>query len=459
VFDPGISQKKVDGEDQKVRKKRIHRRYFLKNSLGILAGTITPPIILKSSALGRDGLTPPSDRIVMGCIGVGDMGSGHLKTLLGFQDVRVAAICDLKPDRRTAARQAVNEAYQEQSCGVYQDFREILARPDLEAVLIAVPDHWHALVGLEAARQGKHVYYEKPMGRTAREAQVMRAAVERHGITFQFGTQNRSSQSFRQAIALIRNGMIGQIKTIMIGSALPRSEPWQPTQPVPEGFDYDMWLGPAPWAPYSPLRCTREWTLIYDYSLGCVSGAWGIHEVDVAQWALEADSTGPIEVEGTGVFPAEGIFDTASQWEVEHKYANGVRLIHMDMHTAKRRALQFSLAWMGTLFQGTEGWIYISRRGLFTYPEKLARWKSKAGDFRMDPVSDHKRDFLKALRTGRRPISHIGAAVHSDLVCHQADIAMRLGRRLHWDPSREIFADDEKANRLLSRAMRGPWHL
>ena len=425
--------------------KHMNRRTF--------TGFALAPMILPASARGAN------DKINMGMIGVGGMGSGHLRALVNNSAVRITAICDVRDEHTARARDAVSTAYNDSSCAGYRDFRELLARRDIDAVLIAVPDHWHALIGLEAARQGKHMYYEKPMGLSLAESQAMRAAVKRNGVVFQFGTQQRSSFNYRQTAELIRNGRIGQLKTILIGSANSQYVPNQPTQPVPAGFDYEMWLGPAPWAPYTFERTTSRWTLIYDYSLGCISGAWGVHDVDSAQWVNDADSTGPIEVEGTGEYPADGLFDTAIHWEIEHTYANGVKLVHMDMQTAKKRAPQFSFGNMASVFIGTEGWIYVSRQSLRAHNPALVREKFGPNDSRVVRSDDHKRNFLDAIRTGAQPISHIESAVRSDTVCQQADIAMRLRRKLRWNPVAERFIDDEAANRMLSRPMRSPWHL
>jgi predicted dehydrogenase len=411
------------------------------------------PLILPASARGAN------DRIVMGSIGVGGQGGGHLRSLLRTSDVRVTAVCDVMADRRNRAKDQVDSTYKDNSCKGYNDFREMLARPDLDAVLIAVPDHWHALIGVEAARRGKHMYYEKPMGVSLAESQAMREAVRRYGVTFQFGTQQRSSFTFRHAVELVRNGRIGQLKEIVIGSAGSQYVPNQPEQPVPAGFDYDLWLGPAPWVPYTAERVTRNFTLIYDYSLGCISGAWGVHDVDTAQWALDADHTGPLDVEGTGTFPADGLYDTATSWEVHHTYANGVKLIHMDIRSAKKRWDQFSLGNMASLFVGTEGWVYVSRQAIHTHPATLVREKFGPNDKRVIFSNDHRRNFLDAVRTGGRTISPIEAAVRADTVCQQADIAMRLKRKLRWDPVKEQFIGDEQANRMLSRPMRSPWHL
>ena len=438
---------------------RIQRRRFFRMMAGTAAGTAVFPSVISASVLGRRSGVSPNSRIVMGVIGLGGMGSGHLESLLGYPDVRVSAVCDVRESLRQEAKSLVDATYVDRSCSAYNDFRELLARPDIDAVLIAVPDHWHVLIGLEAARRGKHMYYEKPMGVSVGENKALRAAIQRSGVVFQFGTQQRSSQLYRFACELVRNKKIGQLQTIMIGSATAPTCMNQSSEPVPPGFDYQMWLGPAPWAPYCAQRCTRNWTHIYDYSLGCVSGAWGIHDVDIAQWAMDADHTGPIEVEGTGTFPRDGLYDTAMEWEVQHLYAGGVRLIHMDMPTALKRAWQFKLHWMSMLFLGSEGWVFVNRGGMATHPKSLLRTGITSAEIRLPRSNDHRRNFLDAVRTRRTPISPIEAAVRSDTVCHHADIAMRLKRRLYWDSEKELFIGDDEANRMLTRAMRSPWHL
>lgn len=373
----------------------------------------------------------------MGCVGVGNQGTGHVRRFLTQEDVRIVAICDVRESHRRRAKAAVDSQYGDQSCATYNDFREFLSRTDIDAIVTATPDHWHVLIGLEAPRNGKHMYFEKPMGRTVAEMKAMRAAVHRNGVVFQFGTQQRSSRDFHFACELARNGRIGNLHTIMVSLAGSQYRPNQPTQPIPKGFDYDTWLGPAPWAPYCFERCTRNCTLIYDYSLGCVSGAWGIHDVDIAQWANDADDTTPIEVEGTGVFPKDGLYDTVWSWEVEHRYANGVKLIHLDSRTAMKRAPQFKLhRWRGVLLLGTKGWGVASRQGIDAHPKSLLTTVIGPNESRLPRSNDHRRNFLHAVRTGQKPISTIEAAVNSDITCHQADIAMRLRRKLRWEPRR-----------------------
>jgi predicted dehydrogenase len=324
---------------------------------------------------------------------------------------------------------------------------------------MACPDYWHALIGLEAARNRKDMYYEKPMSMSIAENSAMRDAVKRYGVVFQFGTQQRSANAYRFACEMVRNGRLGKLQNIMIGTATAPYSPDLPPEPIPEGFDYDMWLGPAPWAPHNTRRCTRDWTHIHDYSLGCLSGAWGIHDVDIAQWALDADFSGPVAVEATGVFPTKGLFDTAMEFDARLTYANGVTLHLMDMPTAKKKRRQFDLQWMTMLFEGSDGWILVSRNGMIAEPQSLLREVIGPDEIRLTRSVNHRRNFLDAVKTRTTPISHIEAAVRSDAVCHLADISMRLGRKLRWNPEAERFEGDETANRMRSRALRSPWRI
>jgi myo-inositol 2-dehydrogenase / D-chiro-inositol 1-dehydrogenase len=322
----------------------IDRREFLKGALtGAAAGGF--PTIIPSSALGADGSVAPSERIVMGCIGTGSQGSGHVRAFTQQPDVQMVAICDARDTARGRNRDFVNTHYKDNSCAVYVDYREMLARKDIDAVMIATPEHWHTLMAIEAAREGKNIYCEKPIGVSIAEAKALRDDVKRYGVVFQEGCQQRSDQGYRHTCELIWNGRIGQLQTVMIGSAgsgnLNRIPPQKP-QAVPEGFDYNMWLGPAPWIPYTPERVARTWMFIHDYGLGCLGGAWGIHDVDIAQWVSGNDYTTPVETEGEGIF-FDDIRDVMHTWTVEHKYANGVQVIHMDIsHRQKaRRTIPF----------------------------------------------------------------------------------------------------------------------
>ncbi len=437
----------------------FNRRQFVKSSIAGAIGLISLPSVVPASVIPGNNRIMPSDRINLGFIGVGSMGSGHLKSFLGYDDVRVVAVCDVKKIQRDEAKVNVDSRYGNDECTTYNDYRELLARKDVDAIVMATPDHWHALVGLEAARQGKAMYFEKPLALTVEECQILKKAVERYNICFQLGTQQRSDTRFRLITEMVRNGRLGEMKRIVIGSASFTPTPAPAEEPVPEGFDYNMWLGPAPLAPYSELRCTRQFTLIDDYSLGCISGAWGIHHVDIAQWALDADNSGPIDVEGTGTIPA-GLFDTYHTFEVEHTYANGVKLLHLDHGTARRKIPQFNVPTsMGVLFEGTEGWLYVARGFMDTYPKSLMNTEIGPNEIKLPFSNDHRRNFLDGIRTGSKPVSTIESAVKSEIVCQQAYIAMKLGQKLYWDNENEKFINNDAANKMLSRPMRSPWHL
>jgi len=436
------------------------RREFLKRALGgtALAGF---PTIMPSSALGADGAIAPSEKIVMACIGTGSQGGGHVRAFLQQEDVRIAAICDVREATRNHNRDLVNAQYGDKSCATYNDYREVLARKDIDAVLIATPEHWHTAISIEAARQGKHIYCEKPIGVSIAEAKALRAAVNRHGVVFQEGCQQRSDQGYRHTCELVRNGRIGRLETIMIGSAgsgsmarIPEERP----QPVPARFDYDMWLGPAPFKPYTPQRVARTWMFIHDYGLGCLGGAWGIHDVDMAQWVSDNDHTTPVETEGEGIF-FDDIRDTVHTWTVEHRYANGVKVIHMDISTAKKRADQFNYGSMASVMFGSEGWIYISPQGMRSKPESLLREVIGPNEKKVILSNDLRRNFLNAIKTRENTIANVESAAHGEMMNQQADIAMRLKRKVRWDPVKEEFIGDEAATRMMERPMRNPWRV
>jgi predicted dehydrogenase len=436
------------------------RRDFLKAVAGgAVAGF---PAIVPSRALGRDGFVAPSDRLVLGAIGVGRQGSGDMRGFLSDPEVRVAAICDVQQTVRDRIANVVNNRYGDTACATYNDFRELLARPDIDVVLIATGERWHPLIAIEAARRGKHIYCEKPLGLSVAEAKAVRRAVKSAGVSFQFGTQQRSSFYYRHAVELVRNGRIGELKTIMVGTVHgPNNHLYGVPKDPPPGFDYDMWLGPSAWAPYSDMRVSvAAWLFISEYGLGCLDGAWGIHDIDIAQWVNDSDNTGPIEVEGACSFYTD-IRDTPYEWTVEQKYANGVRLIHMDMVTAKKRAPEFNTlpSTGSTVIFGSKGWIYVSREGLVTQPERLAAETIGPNEIQVIRSDDHRRNLLNAIRTGRQTICPVESAVRAQTVIQQEYIAMNLGRKLRWDPVREEFPGDAEANRWLSRPMRSPWNL
>lgn len=438
---------------------KTKRRDFLKKSLISTAGTLAIPMIIPSSVLGLNGKISPSNKINMGFIGVGGMGIGHVKRFLEYKDVHVRGICDVREEHRLRAKSLVDDRYGNQDCFVENDFREFLSRKDIDAVLIATPDHWHALIGIEAARQHKDMYYEKPLTRYFNEAKAVRDAVSRSGVVFQHGTQQRSDERYRRACELVRNERIGKLERVIVGSAGYSQVPTQPEQPIPKGFDYDMWLGPAPVSPYTKVRCTRHFTLIYDYSLGCISGAYGIHDIDCVQWALNADGSGPLEIEGKGKIAEDGLFDTIKEWETIHTYKNGVQLIYTDHISVRSRYPEYNLNSMGIIFLGSEGWLSVSRQSIDAYPRSVLTSVIGPNEIRLPISNDHRRNFLDSVKSRQKPMCPVEIAVSSDAVCHQADIAIRLGRKMFWDPEKERFKNDETANKMLSGSMRSPWHL
>jgi hypothetical protein len=451
---------------------RISRRELLKAG-GILSAAVSVPYFVPAHVLGAEGATPPSEKIVMGCIGIGSMGGGHLRSFSGQPDVRMAAVCDLRRAFRERSKRTVDQRYGNSDCAMYQDYRELLARRDIDAVLIATPDHWHALVALEAARNRKDMYLEKPIDVHVAAAKALRNAVNRYGVVFQFGTQQRSDRGFRFGCELVCSGRIGKLHTIVVGS-LPGMEfanqPLEP-EPDPKDFDYNMWLGPAPWSPYTFQRSASRaegspgyWMHIHDYGLGCLSGAWGIHHVDIAQWGNHTDDTGPLEIEGSGFVPKDGLCDTPVTWRVEHTYANGVKMIHMDSRHTEKEFPQFVTPVLenrgcGILFVGSDGWVIVSRGGTDAHPKSLLQTVFDSSEQRLPVSNNHRRNFLDCVKTRQQPISHIESAVRSDTICHLDDLAIRLGRKLRWDPAKEEFVNDDEANRLLTRPLRSPWRL
>ncbi len=445
--------------------RRVTRREFLRRSASVV-GLAGLPTLIPASALGLADKPAPSDRIVLACIGMGIQGMGNMRTFRGNQDVQVVAVCDVHQTQRQRAKQAVDEFYDNKDCAAYNDFRELLGRKDIDAVQITTPDHWHPIIAVEAARRGKHMYCEKPIGWSFRAAQVVRKVVKETGVVFQFGTQQRSDRKFRFACELVRSGKIGQLKTILVGVPPSWTCPKQPTEPVPKELDYQMWLGPAPEAPYCYQRC-RPWTekegysvwySILDYCMGMI-GNWGVHHLDIAQWGNGTELSAPVEVQGKGVFPKDMLTNAATSWQVENRYANGVVLVHMDDHTAKKHPQQVAGHGHGVLFIGTEGWIHVDRQKLEAEPKSLLKLKLGPNDVHLQESNNHHGNFIDAVKGLTKPVAPIDVAVRVDALCWLQQIAILLERPLRYDPTAEAFVNDEEANRLLDRPMRAPWKL
>ena len=413
-------------------------------------GACVFPYIVSASVFGRDGAVAASERITMACIGLGGRGKENLRSFMGHRDCRIVAVCDVNANRLAEAKKVVDEHYGDIGCAAYSDYREVLARGDIDAVSIATPDAWHVLQSVEAARAGKDIFLEKPLGLCVRDGIALREAVRRYDRVFQFGTQQRSDWNFGFACELVRNGRIGRLQRIIVTTPASRSVGLMPPVPVPPWLDWEMWVGPARWMPFTNgiVGNCGEWGHISNFSLGWIT-TWGIHHVDIAQWGNDADRTGPVEVEGTGVFPAEGLYDCATAWDVTLKYANGVAVSFIDK--SKRR--------QGVLFEGTEGRVFVERGVIEAEPKSLLQERIGPEEKHLSMGTDHWGGFLECVRSRQTPVSSIESAVRTDTVCHLSDIAMRLGRKLRWDPAAEQFIGDDEANRLLTRSWRGPWHL
>ncbi len=443
-----------------MNERRIERRRFLKRAAFTAAGTAAFPYLVASSALGKAGNVAAGDRITVGCVGIGPQGTAVMRNFLSQKDAQVVAVCDVKSNVLKAGQELVNKHYQGAGCATYKDFRELLARDDIDVVLAATPDHWHVLVALAAIEAGKDVYLEKPMGLSLAQDQALRSAVHRRGRVFQFGTQQRSSRDFRFACELVLNGRIGKLQTINVWSP-GSSQGGDPTPvPVPEWLDYEMWLGPAPYTPYTKDRCSNAlWWFISDYALGFIAG-WGVHPLDIALWGGGEKVACPVEIEGKGVWPTEGVCDTAMNWKVVCKYDSGVTMNFTgDPFPEEWKKRYGRTTSHGTAFEGTEGWVHVDRSGLNAHPKKLLSTELGPNDVRLYQSSNHVRNLLDCVKSRAETICPIDVAVQADIICQISDIAIRLEEKLKWDPKTERFVNSDAANRRLSRPMRSPWTL
>jgi predicted dehydrogenase len=428
----------------------VSRRDFLKGGAAFLLGA---PYVIPSLAGAAKRRVSPSNRIVMGTIGTGGQGTGDMGNFMWSNTVQMVAVCDVDRKNREDAQKKVEKHYSEnkpggpwKGCAAYNDFRELLAREDIDAVIIATPDHWHVPIAIAAARAGKDIYCEKPISLTIGEGRALCDVMKRTGRVLQTGSQQRSDGRFRQACELARNGRLGRLHTITTHLPGGTETGPQPVQPVPDGFDYDMWLGPAPWAPYTEKRCHWNFRWIYDYSGGEPTD-WGAHHNDIAQWGNGTELTGPVEIDGKGVFPEKGLWNAPLSFRIEYRYANGVRLVceNGDPQTV--------------MFDGDKGWVKVSREEIRAEPESLLREKIGPDEIRLYRSKDHTENFLDCVKSRKETVAPPEIAHRSATVCHLGNISMRLGRKLAWDPDRERFVNDPEADRMINRAMRAPWTL
>jgi len=431
-----------------VKRKEITRRRFLKNVTGITAGAIAFPYIVPSSALGNAGNVAASNRIVMACIGVGGMGTGDMHGFLSKKEVQVVAVCDVDKSQRDKAKKNVDDKYQNNDCKTYLDFREVIARDGIDSLSLAMPDHWHSIPAVMGARAGKDIHAQKPLARTIAEGRAICDAVKRYGIIWQTGSQQRSSRDFHRACELVRNGRIGKVTRVEVGLPTGGGSDNKPIQPVPEGVDWNFWLGPAPWVPYRGIM-HWNWRWMMDYSGGQLTD-WAGHHIDIAHWGLDLERTGPVEIEGTGVYPRDGIYNVPMEYKFTCKYANGV-----VMTVANNKQIP-----QGTKWYGESGkWIYVKRGKLEANPASVLKEVIGPDEIKLYNSRDHKQNFLDCVKNRNETIAPAEIAHRSISIGLLGEIAMLTERKLQWDPDNERFLNDEQANRMLSRPMRSPWHL
>lgn len=440
-----------------VKRKNVTRRQFLKNSAGAAVGILTAPYFIPATALGKGGAVAPGEKVTMACIGVGWQGTSNMENFLREPDVEIVAVCDIDDDHLQNAKTIVEENQGAGSVQTFHDFREVLARDDIDTVSLGLPDHWHSIPAIMAAEAGKDIYAEKPLSHSLKEGREMCDAVRRYDRVWQTGSWQRSESHFRFAAGLVRNGRIGKVHTVEVG--LPSGhtdfagtkELTAFTNP-PEEFDYDFWLGPAPYAPYAPARVHKNWRWNYHYGGGQLMD-WVGHHVDIAHWGLGFDNTGPYEIEGYGEFPETGLWDTATRYKVFAKYPEDIEMIiaggHEDVCLGKR----------GSLWKGDLGWVWVDRSGIDAEPKSLLDEKFGPDEIHLYNSPGHWRNFLDCVKSRKKTITPCEVAHRSASPGHLGQISMMLGRKITFNPETEEVIGDDIASRMLGKSMRSPWQV
>jgi predicted dehydrogenase len=435
--------------------KGITRRDFL-HSAALTAAAL--PVIIPSSALGDAKKETAGKRLTLGFIGVGKQNRGHLGHFLGAKDVQVLAVCDVDRTRREHAKKMVEKRYGKDTksgtykgCDAYNDFHDLLARTDIDAVVIATPDHWHAIPVLEACKAKKDIYCEKPLSLTIHEAKAMIDAVRKYERVFQTGSQQRSEYTFRRACELVRSGYIGKVKTVYVNVGGPSKWCNLKEEKMEPGLDWDRWLGPAPKRPYNSVLSPRgvhdhfpNWRLYREYSGGMMTD-WGAHHFDIAQWGLGMDESGPVDI-----IPPE---DPKAERGVRYVYANGAVVIHGDTENDSGRKVN------GVTFIGPKGKVFVNRGYLESDPKDLIKQKLGEKDFHIPKSPGHQRDWLNCVRSRKRPICDVEIGARSVTVCHLGNLAYWNHRKLRWDPKKWQFVGDAEANKWLDRERREGFQL
>lgn len=437
-----------------MKPKKLTRRDFIKKTGGLTAAAIIAPSIIPAKSLGLNGFIPPSDKITVGFIGVGWMGTSNLESFLREKDAQVVALCDIDKEHLAEGKEIVDFKYGSNDCSLYHDYRELLARKDIDAVVISTPDHWHAIPAIAAAKAGKDIYAEKPLSHSFEEGIMMREAVNRYGRIWQTGSWQRSIDNFRFACELVRNGMVGNIHTVEVGlpsghkdfeGTMGQESPSDP----PPNLDYNTWLGPAPYVPYAPARVHKNWRWHLDYGGGQLMD-WVGHHVDIAHWGLDLDHTGPVEIEGKGEYPKTGLWNTATKYYVETKYENGIKMII---------AGGYPDVYGGTRWIGDEGWVHVNRGFLNANPKNILDTFIGPNDNTLYKSPGHTRNFLDSVKSRRKTLTPVEVAHRSATPGHLGQISMLLNRKIYFDPKTEKIQNDKTAEKLLGRNYRSPWRL
>lgn len=428
------------------------RRSFLKRSLSAAAGTIVLPHLIPSSAMGMSGFMAPSDRIVMGSIGVGSQGTYNMKKFLGFREVQYVAMADLDSGHLGKASGIVNGYYKNTDCRTHKDYRDFLEKEKLDAVCISVPDHWHSIAYVATANKKIDIYGEKPLARSIGEGQQIVKAVHKNGIIWQTGSWQRSEPNFHQAAELVINGRLGKVDHVEVG--LPNATKligMPPVQPVPPELDWDFWLGSAPKVKYRGV-CHWNWRWILDYSGGQLTD-WAGHHIDIAHWGLGLDRTGPIEVEGIGVYPPAGeLYNVPMEFDFNCKYKTGVVI-----RVANSARLPMG---MGVTWYGENGWIHVDRGNVLkaSKPELLTE-ELGPNKIELYKSDNHWGNFLSCVRSRKETIAPVDVAHRSISAGLLGEIAMETKQKIQWDPDKEIIINNPKASKMLMRKFRAPWRI
>lgn len=430
--------------------KNITRRQFLKGSI---AGALSFPYIIPNHVFGKTSISP-SEKITIGCIGVGWMGTSNMENFLLESDAQIVAVCDVDKNHLTEAKRKVDNAYGNKDCITYHDFRELISREDIDVISLGLPDHWHAIPAIAAANAGKDVYGEKPLSHSLVEGRAMCDAIKRNRRIWQTGSWQRSEPNFRFACELVRNGRIGKIHTVEVG--LPSGHTdfagtahLKHIQQPPKELDYNFWLGPAPYAPYAVARVHKNWRWLLDYGGGQIMD-WVGHHVDIAHWGMDMDRSGPVEINGHGIFPKTGLWNTATRYKVYAKYKNDIQMIIAGGYREIRG---------GTKWIGEYGWVRVDRNNLDAHPKSLLREKFDHTEIHLYKSPGHVRNFLDCVKNRNETITPCETAHRSATPGHLGQISMLLGRKIRFNPETEEIIDDPIASKLLGTPMRSPWHL